>query len=116
MLTISMLAWSLDRLGPAKLAEVSERWHSPVFGLITIFVLGSLTAAWYVYGNLGILTGTVGLGASMMVVTIAGIALPYLKPSLWKSSPAYGYTFGIPTITLVGIVALPLLVLIQVVL
>jgi len=116
MLTRSMLAWSLDRLGPAKLAEVSDRWHSPVYGLITIFILGSITAAFYVYGNLAILTGTVGLGASMMVVALAGILLPYTRRALWQSSPAYGYTFGIPTITLVGLIAMPLLVLIQVVL
>ncbi|HYY73493.1 MAG TPA: APC family permease, partial [Solirubrobacterales bacterium] len=38
LVTRSMLAWSLDRLAPSRLAEVSERYHSPVTALIVIFV------------------------------------------------------------------------------
>jgi amino acid transporter len=113
LLTRSMLAWSLDRLGPAKLAEVNERFHSPVYALLTIFGLGIITSWLYASGKLSVLTGTVGLTASMMVVALAGILLPYTKRTLWEASPAYGYTVGVPTITLIGIIAMPLLILIQ---
>jgi amino acid transporter len=109
----SMLAWSLDRLAPAKLAEVNERYHSPVYALGTIFVLGVITSAFYAYGKLSVLSGTVGITASMIVVAIAGIAFPYRNKEAFESSPASGRIGGIPTITLVGILALPLLGLIE---
>ena len=113
LVTRSMLAWSLDRLAPAKLAEVSERYHSPVTALIVIFGLGVVTSAFYAYGKLSVLSGTVGITASMIVVAIAGVAFPYTNREAWQSSPAAGRTFGIPTITLVGLAALPLLALIE---
>ena len=113
LVTRSMLAWSLDRLAPAKLAEVSERYHSPVTALIVIFGLGVVTSGFYAYGKLSVLSGTVGITASMIVVAIAGVAFPYTNAEAWRSSPASGRTLGIPTITLVGAVALPLLALIE---
>jgi APA family basic amino acid/polyamine antiporter len=109
----SMLAWSLDRLVPARLAEVNERYHSPVYALGTIFVLGVITSAFYAYGKLSVLSGTVGITASMIVVAIAGIAFPYRNKEAFESSPASGRIGGIPTITLVGILSLPLLALIE---
>ncbi len=113
LVTRSMLAWSLDRLAPARLAEVSERYHSPVVALVVIFGLGVVTSAFYAYGKLSVLSGTVGITASMIVVALAGIAFPYRNTEAWRSSPASGRTFGVPTITLVGLVALPLLALIE---
>jgi amino acid transporter len=113
LVTRSMLAWSLDRLAPAKLAEVSERYHSPVTALIVIFGLGVVTSGFYAYGKLSVLSGTVGITASMIIVALAGVAFPYTNAEAWRSSPASGRTFGIPTITLVGLVALPLLALIE---
>lgn len=111
LLTRSALAWSLDRLGPAKLAEVHPRWHSPVWAHLTMLVLGTIAAAFYAYGNLSVLVGTVGLTLSMMVVSIAGAALPYRRPDIWRSSPGNGRIMGIPTITVIGVISLPLLAL-----
>jgi amino acid transporter len=113
LVTRSLLAWSLDRLGPSKLAEVNRRAHSPVNALIVILVLGIVTSAFYAFGQLSVLTGTVGITASMIVVALAGILLPYRKPEVWRSSPIHGRVLGIPTITLVGIISLPPLALIE---
>lgn len=113
LVTRSMLAWSLDRLMPAQLARVHPRWHSPVTALGLIFVLGTITSAFYAYGNLSILTGTVGITASMIVVAIAGILLPYRQREVWRASPAYRRIGRVPLITLVGLVSLPLLGLIE---
>jgi amino acid transporter len=113
LVTRSMLAWSLDRLAPAKLAEVSERYHSPVNALVVIFGLGVVTSAFYAYGKLSVLSGTVGITASMIVVAIAGVLFPYRNREAWEASPAAGRTLGMPTITLVGLVSLPLLALIE---
>jgi basic amino acid/polyamine antiporter, APA family len=113
LVTRSMLAWSLDRIGPAKLAWVHPRWHSPVWGLLTVLVLGWITSALYAFAHLSVLTGTIGITASMIVVAIAGAALPYRQPLLWRSSPARGRVGPIPTITLVSLLAIPPLILIE---
>lgn len=113
LVTRSMLAWSLDRLGPPQLAEVHPKWHSPVKGLLTIMVLGLITSALYSFGQLSVLTGTVGITASMILVAIAGILLPYRNKELWRSSPANEKIAGMPRITLAGLLALPLLALIE---
>jgi amino acid transporter len=113
LVTRSMLAWSLDRLAPAKLAEVSERYHSPVTALLVIFGLGVVTSAFYAYGKLSVLSGTVGITASMIVVAIAGVLFPYTNAEAWRASPAAGRILGVPTITLVGLVSLPLLAMIE---
>jgi APA family basic amino acid/polyamine antiporter len=113
LVTRSALAWSLDRIGPAKLAWVHPRTHSPVWGLVTIFVIGCITSALYAFANLSVLTGTIGLTASMIVVAIAGALLPYRKRELWRASPARGRLGGVPTITVVALAAIPLLCLME---
>lgn len=113
LVTRSLLAWSLDGLGPSKLSEVNQRAHAPVNALLVILVLGIVTSAFFAFGQLSVLTGTVGITASMIVVALAGILLPYRKPEVWRASPIHGRTLGVPTITLVGIISLPLLALIE---
>lgn len=113
LVTRSMLAWSLDGLGPSKLAWVHPRWHSPVWGLLTVFVLGCITSALYAFAHLSVLTGTIGITASMIVVAIAGALLPYRRSLLWRSSPARGRIGPVPTLTLVSLLAIPPLALIE---
>jgi APA family basic amino acid/polyamine antiporter len=92
---------------------VHPQTRSPVWALGTIFVIGCITSALYSFAKLSVLTGTIGLTASMIVVAIAGALLPYRKPELWRSSPARGRIGGLPTITVVGVAAIPLLALIE---
>lgn len=113
LVTRSMLAWSLDGLGPAKLAWVHPRWHSPVWGLLVVFVLGCITSALYAFASLSVLTGTIGITASMIVVAVAGALLPYRQGELWRASPARGRIGSVPTITVVSVLAIPLLGLIE---
>ena len=82
--------------------------------VVTVWSLPCVvTSAFYAYGKLSVLSGTVGITASMVVVAVAGVAFPYTNTEAWRSSPASGRTLGIPTITLTGLVALPLLGLIE---
>jgi APA family basic amino acid/polyamine antiporter len=113
LVTRSVLAWSLDRLGPAKLAWVHPRWHSPVWSLLLIAAIGCLTSALYAFAKLSVLTGTIGITASMIVVAIAGVVLPYRQHDLWASSPARGRWGRWPIITVVGLLSIPLLLLIE---
>jgi APA family basic amino acid/polyamine antiporter len=72
-----------------------------------------VTSAFYAYGKLSVLSGTVGITASMIVVAVAGVLFPYRKREAWEASPAAGKIGNIPTITLVGLISLPLLALIE---
>jgi amino acid transporter len=113
LVTRSMLAWSLDGLGPSKLAWVHPRWHSPVWGLLTVVVLGVITSALYAFAHLSVLTGTIGLTASMIVVAVAGALLPYRQREVWRASPARGRIGPVPTLTVVSVLSIPLLCLIE---
>lgn len=113
LVTRSTLAWSLDRLGPSKLAWVHPRWHSPVWSLVVVAVIGCITSAMYAFGELSVLTGTIGLTASMIVVAIAGVMLPFRQRDLWASSPARGRWGPWPIISVIGVVAIPLLLVME---
>lgn len=113
LITRSMLAWSLDGLGPSKLASVHPRWHSPVWGLLAVFVIGVMTSALYAFAHLSVLTGTIGLTASMIIVAVAGALLPYRQRDVWRASPARGRIGSVPTLTVVSLISIPLLCLIE---
>jgi amino acid transporter len=110
----SMVAWSLDRIVPAKLGEVDQRRQAPVFGLI-ILLLGSLVScALFAYTDLLTLTsGALGEGLTFVCVAIAGILFPYRQRAMWQSSPYNGRVFGVPTMSVMGVLALVGMVLVE---
>lgn len=113
LVTRSVFAWSMDRVGPAWLGEIHPKYLSPRNALLVVFALGIVSSAFYSYGKLSVLSGTVGITASMIVVAVAGLLVPYRKTELWESSPGAGRWLGLPVIVWVSLLALPLLGLIE---
>lgn len=106
--TRAFFAWSFDGLLPAKVASVSDRWHSPVVALGITLVLSAVALVWEIYAStffavLALLT--VLTIVTFMSVAVAAILVPYLKPDLWKQTLWPVRVFGIPLITLVGVLA-----------
>ena len=103
----SILAWSLDRLVPAKLGEVDPRRQAPIFGL-GVLLIGSLIAcALYSYTNyLTLLAGALGEGLTFFMVAIAGIFFPYRQRQIWQSSRYNQSYAGIPLMSIVAVLAL----------
>lgn len=112
-----VFAYSFDRVAPAFIATVSERWLTPIYGILIAAAGGEVF--------LVILSGVVGpatsnyafllysyaalaaIGFTFIPVSIAAIALPYLRKDLYETAcPIKRKIGGVPIVTLLGLVAL----------
>jgi len=98
-----MLAWAVDRMIPAPLGDVSERFHSPVKAIIFCTVTGTLALiALVTVPQASLLGALLAQIAAFILVSIAGIAFPYRLRHVWESAGGHKL-FGIPSVTLAGI-------------
>ncbi|HEX9133868.1 MAG TPA: APC family permease [Ktedonobacteraceae bacterium] len=98
-----MLAWAVDRMIPAPLGDVSERFHSPVKAIIFCTVTGTLALiALLAYPQASLLGALLAQIAAFILVSVAGIVFPYRLRHVWESAGGHRL-FGIPTVTLAGI-------------
>ena len=105
-MTRTLFAWSFDRVVPTFFANVSEKYHSPTWSIVTIGLLlevGVFISQYTLFGTFA------NLG--LMFIIISGISslatalLPWLRPELFKSAPKFvSYKIGgaIPVVTLTG--------------
>jgi len=98
-----MLAWALDRTVPKKLGDVSERFHTPVNGIVLSTITGEVALiALVVNSNASLLGALLAQIAAFILVSIAGIVFPYRLKSIWESAGGRRL-FGVPTVALAGI-------------
>src|SRR3984893_12322254 len=98
-----MLAWALDRTVPKKLGDVSERFHTPVNGIVLATITGEIALiALVVNSQASLLGALLAQIAAFVLVSIAGIVFPYRLKSIWESAGGRRL-FGIPTVALAGI-------------
>jgi basic amino acid/polyamine antiporter, APA family len=103
----NMFAWSFDRVGPERLADVNPRFGSPVKAIILTAVLGEILLILFVYTNFGVAFAntTILLNLVFFITSFAGILFPYKAKSVFEQSPGWvkARVGGFPVITLVGI-------------
>src|SRR3989454_1038823 len=98
-----MLAWAVDRMIPAPLGDVSERFHSPVKAIIFCTVTGTIALiALVAVPQASLLGALLAQIAAFILVSIAGIVFPYRLRHVWESAGSHRL-FGIPTVTLAGV-------------
>lgn len=98
-----MLSWSLDRMIPAPLGDVNERFHTPVKAIILCTVTGTLALiALVTIPQASLLGALLAQIAAFILVSIAGIFFPYRLRNVWEASGAHKI-LGIPSVTLAGI-------------
>ncbi|MGH6736728.1 MAG: amino acid permease [Methyloceanibacter sp.] len=98
----AVVAWSFDRVAPAPLATISEKYHTPIIAITTTTVVNLIFMALFVFtpwfSRIVILIEAAVLAWS--VVLAAGIFFPYLRPELYEKSPIANKTvFGLPIMT-----------------
>jgi amino acid transporter len=104
-----IFAAAFDRLLPEKVAEIEPRTRTPLYALL-LMVIPSIIVSYlfaYNYFNFRSLTldSTLVIAVTYLGTTIAAILLPYRKPELYKASPIAKYNvFGIPLITVAGVI------------
>ena len=113
----SMVAWSLDRLVPAKLGEVDPRRQAPIFGLAVLLVGSLIACAIYSYTHLlTLLAGALGEALTFYMVSIAGIVFPYRHKQIWQSSQYNQTVAGIPLMSIMGALSLICMIIVSVIL
>jgi len=103
----NMFAWSFDRVGPERLADVNPRFGSPVKAIILTAVLGEALLILFVYTSFGVAFAntTILLNLVFFITSFAGIVFPFRAKSVFEQSPGWvkAKIGGFPIITLVGI-------------
>ncbi|MCL6595164.1 MAG: APC family permease [Firmicutes bacterium] len=111
-----LLAWSIDRLIPDRVADVHPRLHAPTVAIAIVAVLGEVSLILYAVGILSLLSGIFTWLLSFMIAAVAALVFPYRRPELYRGSPFQGRLLGVPVITWVGAVALVALVYMEAIL
>jgi len=90
---------------PDKLADVSERYHSPGYAILVSVVIALVCLALYAFTPLlAIVSGFLGFSVGFLVVSLNGIVFPFVHRETFENSPAAMRVGGIPLVTLAGIV------------
>ena len=100
-----LFAWSFDRVVPAKLSEVSERFSSPMF---SVTIIGIITLIGYVFTvytsflNFSV-GGPVGVMWSMIILSVATLIFSRRRKETYQASTVSKAKFaGIPLMPLMG--------------
>jgi amino acid transporter len=102
-----IFAAAFDRILPERVADVTERRHVPVWGLVLMLVPSIVVGAMYAYtSNFAtyILDATLVIAVTFFGTSIAAAILPWRKKTLYENSPIARYKIGgIPLITVTGV-------------
>jgi APA family basic amino acid/polyamine antiporter len=105
----AFFAMAFDRVLPAKLADVDERTHAPIVGLLVCAVIGAGCLVWAVYSptfmTVIVIAGVFGV-PPIALVGLAAIVFPWVQKDLYRSSPAKAEFLGIPVVSIAGVVAI----------
>jgi amino acid transporter len=103
--TRTVFAWSFDRIAPAGLGKVHEKYHTPVNTVIwgtvlCIFFLVLIQLTPYFQTLQGIVTMTM----TFAIVGISAMVFPFSKRELFARSPVNYKFLGIPVMSILGFI------------
>src|SRR5882757_1851112 len=108
-----IFAAAFDRVLPDRAAEVSERRKVPVWSLILMLLPAAGLAAIYAYSTTFrsyTLDATLVIAVTYLGIAIAVVLLPFVKPDLWRASPASKLKLlGVPIVPVAGLVTIGLI-------
>jgi basic amino acid/polyamine antiporter, APA family len=103
----NLFAWSFDRVGPARLADVNDRFHTPIKTIILAGVIGEVMLILFVYTNFSVAFAntTILLNLVFFITSVAAILFPYRAKDIFELAPSWvkAKVLGVPAVTLVGI-------------
>ena len=98
-----LFAWSFDRLAPRALADVNDRFHSPIKATALCGVIAGIFCALWVYTSFATLFAntTLLICIVMFLTSIAGLILPWRAKGIFEQAPAWvrRRILGIPALT-----------------
>jgi basic amino acid/polyamine antiporter, APA family len=108
-----IFAAAFDRVLPDRAAEVSEKRKVPLYSLILMLLPAVGLSAIYAYSTnfrTYTLDATLVIAVTYLFSAIAVVLLPFIKPDLWRASPASKVKlFGVPIVPVSGVITIGLL-------
>jgi basic amino acid/polyamine antiporter, APA family len=108
-----IFAAAFDRILPDGAAAVSEKRRVPVWSLVLMLLPAIGLSALYWYNSsfhTYTLDATLVIAVTYLGSAIAVVVLPFVKPDLWRASPASRLKlFGVPVVPAAGVVTIALL-------
>lgn len=112
--TRCLLAWALDGLAPAKLADVDERTHSPIWAILVSATLGIVFLYVYAFSpGFATIAGFFGQVFTFLLTSVAAIVFPLRQAEVFNASPIRWRLAGVPVVSLLGVLSIIGLVLIE---
>jgi amino acid transporter len=109
-----IFAAAFDRVLPDRAAEVSEKRKVPLYSLVLMLIPAVGLSAVYAYSatfQTYTLDATLVIAVTYLFSAIAVVLLPWIKPDLWRASPASKFKlFGVQVVPAAGVVTIGLLV------
>jgi APA family basic amino acid/polyamine antiporter len=99
-----MLGWSMDRVAPAWLSKVSARTNSPYIAVIIVTAVSAVVTYFWAYTSFfTVVVGAFGQVITLAIGCLAAAVIPFRRKDLYETAPIRGYLFGIPRLTIVGV-------------
>jgi basic amino acid/polyamine antiporter, APA family len=102
----NLLAAAFDRVLPSKLADVSPRFHTPLWALGVTFLLAEGCLAIYTFTTFFTLlvNFATGVAIGLLLLGVAGLLFPYVRKDLFENSPSLvkKRVAGVPVMTIVS--------------
>ncbi|MFB6469779.1 MAG: APC family permease [Vulcanisaeta sp. AZ3] len=107
-----LFAWAFDRVAPARLGDVSERFHTPTWALVVVGIVGFIGMVMYV--TITVLTTvdvTTVFEISYAVFALVAALMPFVRRSVYERYvPIRIRILGIPLISWIGFAVFAFLV------
>jgi len=103
-MTRCIFAWSMDRVTPDKVSQVSPRTHAPVWA-IGIGTVGAIIGlAVFVFTTFSTFLGgtTLGFLFTFLATGLAAMVFPFRRKDLYNKSPIKPTVFGLPLLSVLG--------------
>ena len=108
-----IFAAAFDRVLPDRAAEVSEKRKVPFYSLLLMLLPAVALGAVYAYSltfQTYTLDATLVIAVTYLFSAIAVVLLPFIKPDLWRASPASKVKlFGVQVVPVAGVITIGLL-------
>jgi amino acid transporter len=103
-MTRCIFAWSMDRITPSQVAQVSPRTHAPNWAIGIALVGAAIGLYVFVYTSFSKFLGgtTLGFLFTFLATGLAAVVFPFRRKDLYAKSPVKPTIFGLPLLSVLG--------------
>jgi amino acid transporter len=107
-MTRCIFAWSMDRMTPDQVSQVSPRTHAPNWAIAIGLVGATIGLAVFVFTTFSTYLGgtTLGFLFTFLATGLSAVVFPYRRKELYDKSPVKPTIFGLPLLSVLGVLSM----------